>query len=510
MSDPFKTTTKQEENILFQVNQRSKARVARSRADEVATDAERDLDKIRDNGQKEWEFATYLLDKLEKSGFRFSHEKTTGSTSSDTVRNWIYDAHHGVWKPFYRDPNKWATLMKIELGFTGFVPVETVNAVMAVAEHRCYLCTTPVNFDQPLNGVAFANGVFDLETGELRPYRHDDYRHFVGKVDFDSSVEGEPELVNELIGYMAGGDKDKENLIRAACYLNIVGIHRLPAFKSAFFIWACENGNGGRSGLFRVINNAGGGAAGVTMSYLAGLCDSNSLLRLRGSNYIYIDECQDITSARSKAVATLKNITGGVTKLEVWEKHRDKYEIEGHWIVNQAFNGMELLYAADPALIARSVPMVTQPLPQDAIDRYQYDEQRQQDLVSVAECSRFLKSLWKEFGHPAKAAQVVNTVKKEFEHDLEQLVSRTEPLTEFVEAWLVDSPGKITPVSKVLSAYNEWLKQMYPTHKQVNVRNITSGLRKHGLTIERVKLEGVLTTCLFGKEVSGAVKMVTF
>jgi hypothetical protein len=65
-------------------------------------------------------------------------------------------------------------------------------------------------------------------------------------------------------------------------------------------------------------------------------------------------------------------------------------------------------------------------------------------------------------------------------------------------------------VAKVLDAFNTWLKQTYPTHRPVNVRNLTSGLRKQGIQVERLKLDGTLTTCVFGRETSGALNLIRF
>jgi hypothetical protein len=118
--------------------------------------------------------------------------------------------------------------------------------------------------------------------------------------------------------------------------------------------------------------------------------------------------------------------------------------------------------------------------------------------------------LWEEFGHPANAAEVVDRVKKEFESDLDQLVSKTDPLSEFAEEFLPVTPGAITPVAKVLDAFNGWLKQTYPTHRPVNIRNLTSGLRKSGIQVDRLKVDGALTTCVFGRETSGALHLLKF
>lgn len=508
MSDRFKTSTPQEEEIEHQIQQR-RARVARSPKQELDSKIRKSVENAKEHNLENLQVAAALLDELLAAGFRFGKRLTVGSTSEDTVEAVIYDAHFGIWKPLYQKRTKWETLLRSDAGLQGTIDPFLFSAFMSEAEARCYSGVT-VNFDKPLNGVAFENGIFDLDAGKLRTYAPDDFRQFRGRSRFDCNASEEPTLVNELIGHMAAGDESKARLIRAVCYLNIVGIHSLPAFKSAFFIWACEEGYGGRSSLFNVVQRAAGGDAVVTLSHLTDLTDVNTLLRLQGRNYCFIDECQDVSTARSKAVATLKNITGGVTRLEVWQKHKDKFEIEGHWIVNQAFNGMELLYAADRALIDRCVPIVTHRIPEAAMAEYIKDPQKQKDLVSDAEATRFLRALWAEFGDPADAAMVVDTVKREFERDLESLVSTTDPLSEFAEQWLVASPGKVTPIEKVLDAYNTWLKQMYPTHKQVNVRNITSGLRKQGLNIDRVKVGGVLTTCLFGREVSGALQLTRF
>jgi hypothetical protein len=504
MSDPYNTAANKDKQSLRILNEhKSQNRLS----DDVLLD--RQVEEVKSHNTESIRVAARLLDELEEQGFRFNHCRTSGAGSRDTIEPVIYDAHFGVWKPLYQRQNKWEVLLRADADLKGTLDQRIYLALLSEAEDRCYHKSNPVDFDKPLFGVCFENGIFDLDTGKLRNYRPDDYRQFQGRTTFDTS-SGYPSEVLNLIGHMAGGDSSKEKLIRAACYLNICGIHTLPAFKSAFFIWACEDGYGGRSSLFNVINKASGGDAAVTLSHLADLTDNNTLLRLRGRNYCYIDECQDVSSARSKAIATLKNITGGVTRLEVWQKHKDKFEIEGHWIVNQAFNGMELLYAADRALLDRCVPIVTQRIPESAQLEYRLNPQKQADLVSDAQCSWFLRLLWEEFGHPANAAEVVDRVKKEFESDLDQLVSKTDPLSEFAEEFLPVTPGAITPVAKVLDAFNGWLKQTYPTHRPVNIRNLTSGLRKSGIQVDRLKVDGALTTCVFGRETSGALHLLKF
>jgi len=508
MSDPYNTAANQDKQSLRIINERKWQNQGQGQSAEDVF-LERQVEEAKRHNTEAVRVAARLLDELEEQGFRFNHCRTSGSGARDTIDPVIFDAHYGVWKPLYQRQNKWEVLLRADADLTGTLDQRIYLALLSEAEDRCYHKKAPVDFDKPLFGVCFENGIFDLETGKLRDYRPDDYRQFQGRTTFDTSM-GSPEEVLGLIGHMAGGDANKVTLIEAACYLNICGIHTLPAFKSAFFIWACEDGYGGRSSLFNVINKASGGDAAVTLSHLADLTDNNTLLRLRGRNYCYIDECQDVSSARSKAVATLKNITGGITRLEVWQKHKDKFEIEGHWIVNQAFNGMELLYAADRALLDRCVPIVTQRIPEEAMQAYRLNPQRQVDLVSDSQASWFLRYLWEKFGHPANAAAVIDQVKKEFECDLEQLVSKTDPLGEFAEEFLPAAPGAITPVAKVLDAFNTWLKQTYPTHRPVNVRNLTSGLRKQGIQVERLKLDGMLTTCVFGRETSGALNLMKF
>jgi phage/plasmid-associated DNA primase len=345
--------------------------------------------------------------------------------------------------------------------------------------------------------VCFQNGIFDLETGTLRDYQPEDYRMFKGQTVFEGG-HGEPEIANELLGFLAGGDPSKLKLIRAACYLNICGIHSLPAFKSAFIIWACEKGDGGRSSLFNLVRKAAGGDAEVGMTHLSGLGDQNTLLRLRGRNYVFIEECQDTVSGRSQAIANLKKVTGGTSRIEVWEKFADKFEIEGHWLVNQAFNGLELMYGADKAILNRSVPIVTESIPDEIREAYAEDVEKQRQMASDGEASKFLRSLWEEFGEPINAAKVINEVKREFEEDLTSLVQTSDPVSDFCEEWIVKEAGAVTPVDSVLADFNKWLKIMYPTHKPKNIRTFNTDLKRLGYQVDRINQRGLKIQCLLG------------
>jgi hypothetical protein len=437
---------------------------------------------------EEANIARALINELVAKEYQFGNVQAISASSKHPVEPYIYDARYKIWKPLYTEKVKWEVILRAEVGMEGILYQRQFEALLTEAHCRC-ADGLRIDFDQPLGGVCFSGGiVYDLKSGS-RPLSALDFRQFQGKTKYEPSPRhsenDHPELILELLGHMSGGSPEKQQLIEAACYLNITGIHTLPAFKSAFFIWACPNGYGGRSTLFNIINNTAGGDACVTLSHLSDLTDNNTLLRLRGRNYIYIDEAQDVSSARSRAIATLKSITGGSTRLEVWQKHKDKFEIQGHWIVNQCLNGTELLYAADKALIERSVPIVTETIPEEAQIRYRENPELQLRILSETECSKFLRYLNKKFGDPAEAAKVIDKVKKEFTKDLEDLVSQSDPLSEFLEQETKESPGKKIYVDALLSDYNEWLKRSYPSHRQMNLRNILSNLRRLGLSTDR-------------------------
>ncbi len=529
MSDPFKTTTKQEENILRQAQARKAQELATSpfksqkpvddewglrelankppedkkRKFEAFLNSYEDAEKIaheidtqiKSVTSKLTTHAEFMLEELKMWGFCFGWAPLKGSKKSDH-QLLIFDPDSKIWKPLYEDRLQWSLAFRTWADMEGFFPGMYMEAIRTVAAERC-LNGMRVDLDKPVNGVCFENGVFDLDTGTLRDYRPEDNRMFKGQTVFKDGG-GEPELANELLGYLSGGDPSKLKLIRAACYLNICGIHSLPAFKSAFIIWACEKGDGGRSSLFNLVRKASGGDAEVGMSHLSGLADPNTLLRLRGRNYVFIEECQDTVSGRSQAIANLKKLTGGTSRIEVWEKFQDKFEIEGHWLVNQAFNGLELMYAADKALLNRSVPIVTESIPDKIRDAYAENVEKQRQMASDAEASQFLRSLWQEFGEPINAAKVINEVKKEFEDDLNSLVQTSDPVSDFCDQWLAEDAGAVTPVERVLADFNHWLKVLYPTHKAKNIRTFNTDLKRLGYRVERIREGGVLVQCLLG------------
>lgn len=541
MSDPYKYTTNQEINILRQAQARKSQestvtsqkplqpveevfqlvdpfghlpnrppeedeRAFRSFCD-WHEDSETITQKVKElkvSGSHLTTHAEWLLQEIKMWGFRFGYAPVSGAKTKESYQLLIYEPDKKVWVPLYEDPVKWSLVFRAYADMEGILPVDYRSAVKTIASEMC-LNGMKVDLDKPVNGVCFENGVFDLETGSLRDYRPEDNRMFRGQTVFKDGG-GEPALANELLGYLSGGDPSKLKLIRAACYLNICGIHSLPAFKSAFVIWACEQGDGGRSSLFNLVRKASGGDAEVGMSHLSGLADPNTLLRLRGRNYVFIEECQDTVSGRSQAIANLKKLTGGTSRIEVWEKFADKFEIEGHWLVNQAFNGLELMYAADKALLKRSVPIVTESIPEDVRDAYADDIEKQKQMASDEEASKFLRSLWEEFGTPINAAKVINEVKKEFEEDLNSLVQTSDPVSDFCEQWIIADPGALTPMESVLSDFNRWLWVLYPTHKAKNIRTFNTDLKRLGYRIERVNEGGVKIQCLLGAKVMPGVR----
>ncbi len=173
--------------------------------------------------------------------------------------------------------------------------------------------------------------------------------------------------------------------------------------------------------------------------------------------------------------------------------------------MNQAFNGLELMYAADKALLKRSVPIVTDSIPEDVRDAYADDIEKQKQMASDEEASKFLRSLWEEFGAPINAAKVINEVKKEFEEDLNSLVQTSDPVSDFCEQWIVVDAGAVTPMEKVLADFNHWLKVLYPTHKAKNIRTFNTDLKRLGYRIERINEGGMKIQCLLGAKVTPGV-----
>lgn len=503
MSDPYRFSSPQEERIIAEAQERRRAQVYKTPKEREDEAYDPQFFAVQSNGELELKLANRFLDELQAAKFQFHYVRTTNS--DNPLRLVMYDQREYIWVSLPESRDRWETLLRTNGSLKGLLSGSMFQAVISASRQRCEEPKTPIELGKPIDGVCFANGVFDLNTGVLRQYTPEDCRQFLGTSRFVEGVDGEPLLINELLGYMSGGDGDKLRLIRAACYLNIVGIHKLPAFKSAFFIWACEEGYGGRSSLFRIINKAAGGDAVVTVDSLSQLTDSNTLFRLSGRNYIHVDEADTTMSARSKAISVVKNITGGVTRLEVWQKHKDRFEIEGHYCVNQALNSLEFLYAADRALQERCVPIVIGSIPTAVQEAYKADTLKQDMLVSDAECSRFLRSLWQEFGHPVNAAQVVDEVKRKYDADLALLVSEESPMSEFCDEWFVEAPGKLTPLSVVLSDFNRWMEQSYPQHKKFSTKKMAQELRKLKYRTERD--ETLKTMCVVGWEVSGALRV---
>lgn len=504
MSDPYNRgyfEDPQSLRIRAEVTERRRARVGKSPMERQAEEYDPQFFAVQMNGETELRLANRFLDELERMKFRFHYVRSTNPDNPNRLV--MYDQRESIWVSLPEARDRWETLLRTNGSLQGLLSGSMFQALISAARERCERPTTPIQLGKPLDGVCFANGFFDLNTGVLRQYTPEDCRTFLGTSYFVEGAKGEPTLINELLGYMSGGDPDKLRLIRATCYLNIVGIHKLPAFKSAFFIWACEEGYGGRSSLFRIINKAAGGDAVVTVDSIGQLTDSNTLFRLAGRNYVHIDEADTTMSARSKAISKVKNLTGGVTRLEVWEKFKDRYEIEGHYCVNQALNSLEFLYAADNALLERCVPIVTCRIPVEAEQAFKADTLKQEMLLSDAECSRFLRSLWEEFGHPVNAAAVVDEVKRKYDADLASLVSKESPMSEFCGEWLVEAPGKATPLAVILTDYNRWLQRMYPQHKAISVRSLGNQLRQHKYQVERD--ESIKANALFGWEVSNAL-----
>jgi hypothetical protein len=171
----------------------------------------------------------------------------------------------------------------------------------------------------------------------------------------------------------------------------------------------------------------------------------------------------------------------------VWKKFQDKHEIEGHWCVNQALNSTEFLYGADKALLLRSVPLVTPTLPVAMREEFAKDAERSKALFSDAECSRFLRALWVEFGDPQNAALFIDEAKGAYSDDLASLVTEQDPLSEFCEECLLAQSGKETPIEMALDAYNKWLRINYPNNSVVNKVVFGRGLKKMGIKCERIR-----------------------
>ena len=484
MTDPFRSTTKQEENILFEARQRSRARTGRQVVETPDPAPAPDEWKWR---MQNWDkncldYANELINELESSDFLFGH--TVGGSDKGPITPYMYDRHHRIWIPLYSSKQRWETLLRSDTSFRGVLEKKSVwEAFRSALDERCYQGTA-VKLNRPLNGIAYANGVFDLDIGALRNYQPEDGRTFFGETEYVDD-ESTPDEVVGLVQHMANGDVELEELIYAACWLHITGVHKVPTFKSAFFIWACPDGFSGRTALFDVINRASGGNSSVSMGCIDDLSDPNVRARFEGRNYGVIDEANTVISAKSKSMSILKQMVGGFSMLDGKNLYKDRGQFGGHWIVSQALNSMSLIYAADRPLVDRTVAIVTNRIPKEEIESFQQSESRISRQESDAEASAFVRFLWKKFGSPRNAAQTVDRLKGKYKGFIDQLADSSSPLKEFCCEALEPSPGKTVLLKTVVQAFNRWLSVMYPTNRPKTVRSLVTEMKATGFEITK-------------------------
>lgn len=486
MSDPYKNTTPQEERINAQIDERSgRARSYSSNANTVANNERtRQFEtSIANNDLDILIYTRKLIDELECSGYEFSHVLTTGS--DNPYKCVVYDKNYRVWKPLYKEKKVWENILRFHSTFLGVLENRQVwPAFQSALVERC-LRSRPIKLNQPLNGIPFANGIFDFETGKLRDYLPTDGRTFLGSVGYvDDGTDSQ--VTDDLIRTMADGDEDKEKLIRAVCWLHLTGIHNVGWFKSGFIIWSCVGGNSGRSTLFNIINLATGGkdGGGVPLNSLSDLQDPNNLAKLRGRNYVIIDEAQTVTSAKSQAIATLKSIVGcSSAALNIKVLYEDTATLQGHWLVSQTLNSFSLLYGADTPLLNRTVALVTRSIPQEDIEAYKLDRTKRKRAESMEEACAFVRSLWREFGSAENAAFVVDELKGHYDEDIRALVDVESPITEFCSSVFMDKPGNEVTLGQVTELFNRWLARMYPTNRPKSVKAMSKDLTEAGYRV---------------------------
>jgi hypothetical protein len=488
MSDPYKFSTPQDERILAEAKYRSTYK--RKQQDERTFS-----EKMSEHCQAMLDYAEGLLEELEQAHFTFGHVR--GASISEPALPYMYDRHFHIWVPAYKKKTQWETLLRTDADFYGVLENREMWPAFQSALYEKCRRGFPVTLNPPLAGIPFANGVFDFKLGGLRDYTAKDGRTFLGKTQYLPTGK-RPEEVLRLISYMANGDSNLEELIYAVCWLHITGVHNLPTFKSAFFVWACPEGYSGRTALFDVINRASGGNAAVSLAHLDDLSNPNILALFEGRNYGIVDEANTVMSARSKSMSVLKQMVGGVTSLPVKKLYMDRHEAQGHWIISQALNSMSLIYAADKPLVDRTVAIVTSRIPEKEIKAFQTSVERQQRLRSETEASDFVYFLWKRFGAPENAASTVDRLKGKYKESIDELADSISPYKEFCDQWIVKAPSEVTPVEKVLEDFNKWLKEVYPTHKPKNIRAFNAELKALGLCIQRARVDGVQAQCLIG------------
>ena len=492
MSDPYKYSSPQEEWMERKLEQRTRERrlgkVTNQKTKISAVRSE--IETLNVRGEQDRRIAAEIINELSQAGFEFRF-------CADDLRReptvWYFDPKMNwrIWRQYPVTPACQNAIFETHSQVTSQLSSSLRNAIESQIRQNASNHLPITRFNTPTEAVFFSNVVFDWKEGVAREYRYEDHRNRRGTVEFD--VKAQPEDCQEtlkLVALMAGGDKQKERLIHAVNVLNIVGVHTLgPAFKSGIFIWACPGGYSGRSTLFKVLQLASGGGL-LGLQTLDDLEDRNYVAELEGSTGVFVDERQEVASARSKWVSTIKAMVGGTWTTKVHKKHEQPRTLEGHWVVNQSLNTLDFIYGADRPLQERVVALITETIPQSSQNEFNGDLERARRATSTSEASAYLKWLRSEFGSVAEVAAEVDRLKKRFLDDICAVATKDSPTSEFFSEYLIESedPDAEVVIHDLLYGLNMWMKQFYPRHRPLSVTQLGLRLREeqeYGAFVEK-------------------------
>ncbi len=448
------------------------------------------IDSLNALGEQDRRIASQIILELEQSGFKFRF-------CADDLRReptiWYFDpkVNWRIWRQYPMTPATQNAIFETHSQVSAQLSCALRNAIESQIRQIASGHLPITRFNAPNEAVYFSNAVFDWKEGVAREYRYEDHRNRRGTVEFDVKAEAEDCCETlKLVALMAGGDKEKERLIHAVNVLNIVGVHTLgPAFKSGIFIWACPGGYSGRSTMFKILQLASGGGL-IGLQTLDDLEDKNYVAELEGATGVFVDERQEVASARSKWVSTIKAMVGGTWTTKVHKKHEQPRTLEGHWVVNQSLNTLDFIYGADRPLQERVVALITETIPQSVQDEFNRDLERSQRATSPSEASAYLKWLRTQFGSIAEVAAEVDRLKKRYLDDIQAVATKDSPTSGFFDDYLVQSgdPESEVLVQDLLNGLNLWMKQYYPRHRPLSITQLGVRLREeqeYGAFIEK-------------------------
>lgn len=479
MSDPYNRGEygdPQSQEILRKVKARSFA--SENNTSGAVTQGQIDL--LNAQGEQERRVASQIISELQASGFRFRF-------CADDLRReptiWYFDPKHNwrIWRQYPVTPAAQNAIFETYSQVSTQLSASLRNAIESQIRQDASNHTPIRRFNTPTEAVYFSNVVFDWSEGVAREYRYEDHRNSRGTVEFDVKVGADDcEVTLGLVKLMAGGDTDKERLIHAVNVLNIVGIHTLgPTFKSGIFIWACPGGYSGRSTLFKVLQMASGGGL-MGLQSLDDLEDRNYVAELEGSTGVFVDERQEVASAKSKWVSTVKAMVGGTWTTKVHKKHEQPRTLEGHWVVNQSLNTLDFIYGADRPLQERVVALTTETIPQSVRDAFRDDPERAKRATSTSEASAYLKWLRTQFGSITEVAAEVDRLKVRYLEDITAVATHDSPTSEFFNEYLTESEDANSEIllNDLQGDLKLWMKRFYPRHAELSIKTVAIRLRE--------------------------------